>query len=201
MSQRPCRFLKQPLGKAEVLGLVESCDRRGAKLAIALGAFSGLGPGQVRELALQNVVELSLPRLQFSQVPARIELRSVMRRRLALKWYTFLSTSSCRWLLGELKLRTTPPSAESLVVTEQAFTEADGALHEARVRWHDLRDYFNTCFVTFSTPQIPSVAVHFMLGHSVEREARKHFMRSFFNQGTIRSLRESYVRVEKKFFV
>jgi hypothetical protein len=101
----------------------------------------------------------------------------------------------------KLKLRTTPPSAESLVVTGQAFTEADGVLREAGVRWHNLRDYFNACFMMLSTPQIPSVAVHFMLGHAVEREARKHFMRSFFNQGTIRSLRELYVRVEKKFFV
>jgi hypothetical protein len=170
-------------------------------LAVALAAFSGLRPGQVRELALENVVELSLPGLQFSQMPARIELGSVMRRRPVLRWYTFLSTSGCRWLLDELKLRTTPPSAESLVVTGQAFTEADGALHKAGVRWLDLRDYFNACFMTLSTPQIASVAVHFMLGHAVEREAQKHFMRSFFNQGTIRSLRESYVRVEKKFFV
>jgi hypothetical protein len=192
LSQRSRRFLKQPPGKAQVLGLVESCDKPGARLAVALAAFSGLGPGQVRELALENVVELSLPGLQFSQVPARIELRSVMRRR-ALKWYTFLSTSSCRWLLDELKLRSTPPSAESLVVTEQAFMEADGALHETRVRWHDLRDFFHQSCVVGG---MSNLEADFILGHELGSAGR------FVNPSrAVDYLRNKYVEVEKRFFV
>ncbi len=93
----------------------------GAKVAVGLATFSGLGwPGQINKLLFRNLVELSLAKRRFLEVPSRIQLLGVRNRRAAvIKYCTFLSSRGCEWLLEDLKSRSPRPRAESPVVTEQ----------------------------------------------------------------------------------
>jgi hypothetical protein len=199
----PRSYLKPLPRKGEILRLVSSCEEPGARLAIELAAFSGLKPGQVRGLTLRNIVELSLQSLQFSRVPARIELRSGLRRRWTAgfgRWYTFLSTSGCESLLEELRGRTSQLSATSLAVTGQAFKEANRMLQVAEVRWFELRHYFHACLDVPTTTHIPYQAVSFMLGYVVKEDHLTQ-VRAFFEPQNVEWLRGRYVQVEKEFFV
>jgi hypothetical protein len=199
--------MRQPPTKTDIVKLVESCKTPGSKLAIALAAFSGLTPGQIRRLTLgRNVGELSLPRLKFVQMPARINLSSAPREETRRpfrfhRWYTFMSSRSGAWLLEDLKARSQQPvSAKSAVVTARSFREADGGVHVASFRWHDLQDFFAEsfirCFVTMGTG---SVDLHFLLGHSIDENALTHVWR-FFDPQRIEWMRAKYARVEKRFF-
>jgi hypothetical protein len=68
-------YMRMPRTGEDVAKLVDSCWSPGAKLAVGLAAFSGLRPGQVRELAFSNLVEFSTARKQFSQIPSQIEVK------------------------------------------------------------------------------------------------------------------------------
>ncbi len=192
--------MKQPPTKKQVLRLIESCDSPGARLAVALAAFSGLDPGQIRALVFQNLVEFSTARKQFSQVPARIELwnhRSPLRR----KYYTFLSTHGCRYALDELKARNQTLSTGSPVVPPQAFKEADRALHDAAMKWHVLRDFFASSFLRrFVTLGTSSIDLRFKFGHAVKEDDLTHVWQ-FFNPDRIEWMRDRYTQVEKQFFI
>jgi hypothetical protein len=83
-------------------------------------------------------------------------------------------------------------------VRSGGFAEADQLLYAAKIRWFDLRNYFQACFAELDTPRIPYTAVHFMLGSALGREDR--FM-NLFNPNAMRFLRQAYVQVEKQFFV
>jgi hypothetical protein len=189
----------------EVGKLLNGCKSPGAKLAIALAAFSGLQLGQVRGLSLgKNVVGLPLPQLKFAEVPARIELWSRVTQRRAVhphKWYTFLSTRACGWLLEDLKVRSQPVSTKATVVTSRSFKEADRVVHAAGLRWHDLRDFFAEsfihCFVTMGTG---SVDLRFLLGHSIDENVLTHVWR-FYDPQRIKWMRARYAQVEKQYFV
>lgn len=177
--------------------LLESCVSPGAKLAVGLAAFSGLRPGQVRELVFQNLVEFSAAGRQFSQVPSRIELRN----RSFWKYYTFLSTSGCRHLLDDLSMRSQPISSKEQVVTVRAFAEADRILRAAKLRWFELRHYFlGSCdWVEQQYRALPHEAIHFMLGYVVKEDDLTHVL-YFFEPKAIGFLRNGYVEVEKQFF-
>jgi len=192
--------MKQPPTKDDIVRLVESCGSPGGKLAVGLAAFSGLKPGVLRELMLRNLVELSLPGLQFLQAPSRIEVEG--RRRFSrVKFYTFLSSSGCRYLLGELKARSQPLSPDSLVVDHQAFREADEAVHGAGVRWLDLGRYFISCFmVTELDTGLRREEIYFMSGHVIKEEDLAH-LRDFFHPKSVEIMRKGYVQVERRFFV
>jgi hypothetical protein len=138
-------------------------------VAVGLAAFSGLGwPGQIRRLAFRNLVELSLTKRRFLEVPSRIQLLGIRNRRAAvIRYSTFLSSRGCGWLLEDLKSRSPPPRAESQVVTEQAFKDAERAVRAAGLRWYDLRDYFYATCVKVGVSQR---VVGFMLGHVAQRE-------------------------------
>ena len=45
--------MKQPPTKSDIVKLVESCKTPGAKLAVALAAFSGLDPAQIESLSFR----------------------------------------------------------------------------------------------------------------------------------------------------
>jgi hypothetical protein len=194
--------MKQPPTKNQVLQLLDTCHSPGAKLAVGLAAFSGLKPEQVRQVTLGSIVELSLPKRKFSQVPARIELGSAPRRRVRFhRWYTFLSSRGCSWLLEDLETRTQPITAESPVVTAVALREADKGVHWAGFGWHDLRDFFAEsflrCFVTMGTA---SIDFRFLLGHAIKEDELTH-VRQFSDPQRIEWMRDRYVQVEKQFFV
>ncbi len=192
--------MKQPPTKKQVLRLIEACSRPGARLAVALAAFSGLDPEQIRALVFENLVDLSTAGKQFSQVPARIELWNHRSPR-GRKYYTFLSTGGCRYAFDELKARNQQISTGSRVVPPQAFREADRALHDAGVRWHELRDFFASsflrCFVTLGTS---SIDLRFILGHAVKEDDLTHVWQ-FFNPDRIEWMRDRYTQVEKQFFI
>jgi hypothetical protein len=190
--------MRQPPTKEQVLQLLESCRSPGAKLAVALAAFSGLGPGQVKKLVFRNLVEFSLAKKQFVEVPSRIQMLEAVgnRRTTVVRYYTFLASRGCEWLLEDLKSRP-QPRGESTVVTEEAFKLAEKAVHAAGLGWHVLRDYFLACFVTSSTSSTP---VHFMLGHAIDKEEETHIWR-FSDPQRIEWMRKKYVEVEKQFFV
>lgn len=54
LSRQVPRYMKMPPTKDQVLQLVDACQSAGAKLAVALAAFSGLGPGQVKRLVFRD---------------------------------------------------------------------------------------------------------------------------------------------------
>ena len=185
-------YMRQPLTKDDIVKFVDSCDNAEAKLAVALAAFSGLRPGQVKKLAFRNLVEFSIAGKKFSHVPSRIQIEEVVRnRRTVVRFYTFLSSRGCQWLLRDLKSRP-QPTAESRVVTEQAFKGAEKVIHAADLRWHDLRDYFHVSCVMANTPRF---AVRFMLGHVSDKEDRFRNLSSEFS-----FLRKAYAKVEKRYF-
>jgi hypothetical protein len=183
-----------PPTKDDVEKLIESCNSAGAKVAVGLAAFSGLGwPGQIRQLNFRNLVELSLAKRRFLEVPSRIQLPGIRNRRAAvIRYCTFLSSRGCEWLLEDLKSRPQPPRAESPVVTELAFKDAERAVRAAGLRWHDLRDYFYAACVKTGVSQR---VVDFMLGHVVRREDHVRDMLS----REIDFLRKEYRKVDEQF--
>lgn len=183
--------------KEQVLGLLESCASPGAKVAIALAAFGGLGPGQVKKLAFRSLVEFSLTKKRFSKIPSRIQMREAVgsRRASVVRYYTFLSSRGCEWLLRDLKSRP-QPRAESSVVTGEALKEAESGIRAAGLRWHDLRDYFHVCFDRALSSS--SAPVDFMLGHVIKEDEMTHVWR--FDPQRIEWMRDRYVEVEKQFF-
>jgi hypothetical protein len=60
--------MRQPPTKSDIVKLVESCKTPGAKLAVALSAYSGLKPGQVRELTPLNRTQLAHVKMSSSTV-------------------------------------------------------------------------------------------------------------------------------------
>ena len=191
-------YVKPLPSKSDILRLLESCSSPGAKLAVGLAAFSGLRPGQVRELVFQNLVEFSTAGKQFSHVPSRIELWGTLQRRsIPMKWYTFLSTSGCRWLLEDLKTRTQPTSTNSKVVTAQAFREAEKVIHAAGLKWFDLRDYCKSSFMVADT-KLPREVIDYMFGYAVKEDV---FLSHFIGNLLDPRFRQEYVRVEERLFV
>ena len=186
-------YVKPLPSKSDILRLLESCSSPGAKLAVGLAAFSGLHPRQVKELVFRNLVEFSLAKKQFLEVPSRIQMMEAVgnRRSTVVRYCTFLSSRGCEWLLEDLKSRSPPPRAESPVVTEQAFTEAERAVQTAGLRWHDLRDYFWAACVKVG---IPHYAVDFMLGHVLRGSDRFRNL-----SAEVSYLRKQYVKVEQLF--
>jgi hypothetical protein len=134
----PKSYLKPLPRKEDVMHLLGSCVSPGAKLAVGLAAFSGLRPGQVRELVLSNLVEFSTASQQFSRIPSQIELRNQVTWR---RYYTFLSTSGCKHLLDDLSTRSQVSSKET-VVTKRGFAEAGRVVRAAKVKWFELRHFF-----------------------------------------------------------
>lgn len=195
--QVPKSYWRQPPTKEAVGKLLDACRSPGAKLAVALAVHSGLKTGQVRELVFSDLVEFSTASKQFSQIPSRINLRNQVTGR---KYYTFLSTAACWWLLEDLKTRTQPVKAESTVVGPAALRETEKAIHAMGLRWHDLRDFFAESFIRcFATMGTGSVDLHFLLGHSIDENVLTHVWR-FFDPKRIEWMRGRYVRVEKQFF-
>lgn len=190
---------RQTPQKEEVLRLLESCGSPGAKLAVGLAAFSGLKPGVLRGLVLRNLVELSQPGLQFSQVPSRIEVVVGRRGATLVRFYTFLSTDGCQWLLEDLKTRSQFASAKSPVVTAQSFREAEKTVHTAGLKWFDLRRYCMSAFMVADT-KLPRDVIDSMFGYKVKEDALQHFV-NFFKPSFISFVRQEYVRVEGRFFV
>ena len=117
------------------------------------------------------------------------------RQATVVRYYTFLSSRGCRWLLRDLKSRPQPPTVKSPVVTEQAFKGAEKVIHAAGLRWHDLRDYFHQ---SFEVLYVSSRAVRFMLGHPLKKEEERYM--NAFNPQAIGFLRQTYVKVERQFF-
>jgi hypothetical protein len=185
--------MRMPPTKNDILKLLDACQSPGAKLAVGLAAFSGLHPRQVKELVFRNLVEFSLPKKQFSEVPSRIQMLEAVgnRRATVVRYYTFLASRGCGWLLEGLQNQTQPLSRESPVVTGQAFTEAERAVHAAGLRWHDLRDYFWAACVKVG---IPHYAVDFMLGRVLRGSDRFRNL-----PAEVSYLRKQYVKVEQLF--
>jgi hypothetical protein len=190
------RYMKRPLTKVEVGKLLDACKSPGAKLAVALAAHSGLGPGQLKKLVFRNLMEFSLAKKQFVGVPSRIQMLEAVgnQRTTVVRYYTFLSTQGCEWLLEDLKSRP-QPRGESTVVTEEAFKLAEKTVHAAGLRWHELRDFFHSCCVLVNMPR---AAVNFMLGHVLCREDR--FDRIGLSQ-EVDYMRKKYAKVEEHFSV
>jgi hypothetical protein len=188
--------MRMPPTKNDILKLLDACQSPGAKLAVGLAAFSGLHPRQVKELVFRNLVEFSLAKKRFSQVPSRIQMLEAVGNRSAtvVRYYTFLSSRGCEWLLEDLKSRP-QPRGESTVVTEEAFKLAEKAVHAAGLRWHELRDFFHSCCVLVNMPR---AAVDFMLGHVLSREDR--FDRISLSQ-EVDYMRKKYAKVEEHFSV
>jgi hypothetical protein len=186
-------YMRMPSTGEDVAKLIDSCRSPGGKLAVGLAAHSGLGPGQVKKLVFRNLVEFSLAKKQFVKVPSRIQMLEAVGNRCAtvVRYYTFLSSRGCEWLLEDLKSRP-QPRAESPVVTEQAFREAEKAVRAAGLRWHDLRDYFCTSCVKVDVSQR---VIDFMLGHVAQREDH---VRDMMSQ-EIDYLRKEYRKVDKQF--
>jgi len=187
---------KQLPTKDQVLQLLDACRSPGAKLAVGLAAFSGLGPGEVKGLVFRNLVEFSLTKRLFQQVPSRVQM--LERRRTVMRYYTFLSSQGCELLSKDLKTRSQPITAQTPVVTVGGLKEAEKAVRAASLRWHDLRDYFHACFMTTMISS-SSVPVDFMLGHVIDETALTHVWR-FFDPARIDWMRNKYVEVEKQFF-
>lgn len=196
--QLPRRSPRPPPIKTEVLRLVESCTSPGAKLALELAAFSGLRPGQVRELAFSNLVEFSTAGNQFSQVPSRIDLENAVTGR---KYYSFLSADGCELLLDDLSTRGHVASKET-VVTERGLAEADRVLRVAKVKWFELRRFFaSSCeLAALQLPNrpLPHDAISFTLGHAVN--GAFPIDRSFFDSKIVGMLRQGYTQIEKECF-
>lgn len=190
---------KTPPTKDDIVKLVDACQSPGAKLTVALAAFSGLGPGHVKKLVFRNLVEFSLPKKQFLEVPSRIQMMEAVgnRRSTVVVYYTFLSSRGCEWFLEDLRTRTRPLTAQSLVVAAVALREAEKVIHAAGLRWHDLRDYFHVSFVRMSTSSTP---VAFLLGHVTKEDDLTHVWR-FFEPQRIKWMRDRYAQVEMQFFV
>jgi integrase len=184
--------MKILLTKDQVENLLAACKSPGAKLAVALAAFSGLGPGQVKKLDFQNLVEFSLVKEQFLEVPSRIQMLG-NRRTTVLRYYTFLSSRACAWLSEDLKSRPRQ-RVESSVVNGCGLKEAEKAVHAASLRWHDLRDFFHQSCVVGG---MSNVETDFILGHTLGRSGR--FM-NVFAPKAIDLLRHAYVEVEKRCF-
>ena len=148
---------------------------------------------EVKGLMLRNFVDLSLPALQFSAMPPRIDVRVPRTLR---RFYTFLSAGSCLDLVADLKSRKI--ASGSAAVTDSAFNETDRRIHAAGMKWFDLRRYFIGCLLanTKLTPE----AIGFMSGYVVKEDDLTH-LRDFFNPKVIKLMREGYVQVEKQFFI
>jgi len=192
----PKSYLKPLPRKEDVMRLLESCVNPGAKLAVGLAAFSGLRPGQVRELAFQNLAEFSAASKQFSQIPSRIDLKNQVTGR---RYYTFLSTGGCKLLLDDLSTRSQPVLKE-WVVTRRAWAEASRVLRGAKVKWFELRHFFRgSCeWAALHLPKrpLPSNAISFMLGNYVQGEVDL----SPSNPKIVPMLRQGYSQVEKVCF-
>jgi len=194
LSKQVPSYMRMPPTKNHIVKLIDACQSPGAKLAVSLAAHSGLGPGQIKKLVFRDLVEFSLAKKQFSEVPSRIQMMEAVgnRRSTVVRYCTFLSSRGCEWLLEDLKSRSPRPRAESPVVTEQAFREAETVVRAAGLRWHDLRDYFyTTCVKTGVSQRV----VDFMLGHVVRREDHIRDMLS----REIDYLRKEYRKVDAQF--
>jgi hypothetical protein len=198
LSKRLPKGYPKPLPRKEdVVRLLESCSGQGAKLAVGLAAFSGLRPGQVRELAFSNLVEFSMARKQFSRIPSQIELRNEVTWR---KYYTFLSTSGCKHLLDDLSTRSQVSSKET-VVTRRGLSEAGRLLRAAKVKWFELRHFFRgSCEwaeLRLAKRPLPPEAIRFMLGNYVQEELDL----APFDSKIVEMLRQGYSIVEKECFM
>jgi integrase len=193
----PKGYLKPLPRKEDVVRLLESCSGQGAKLAVGLAAFSGLRPGQVRELAFSNLVEFSMARKQFSRIPSQIELRNEVTWR---KYYTFLSTSGCKHLLDDLSTRSQVSSKET-VVTRRGLSEAGRVVRAAKVKWFELRHFFRgSCEwaeLRLAKRPLPPEAIRFMLGNYVQEELDL----SPFDSKIVEMLRQGYGMVEQECFM
>lgn len=186
--------MKQLPTKKQVLRLMESRSSPGARLAVALAAYGGLHPRQVKGLVFGKLVEFSLAKRMFSEVPSRIRIAERVGYRVTVvMFYTFLSTSGCRWLLEDLKTHTRRLTTESPVVTSSALRESEKAIHAEGLRWHDLRDYFCASCLKVGTPHY---AVDFMLGHKLKGSDRFRNL-----SGEAEFLRKQYAKVEERFFI
>jgi hypothetical protein len=187
-------YWRQPPTREAVEKLLDSCPSAGSKLAVALAAFSGLGPGQVKKLVFQNLVEYSLVKRRFVEVPSRIqivELPGIRNRQSAImKYSTFLSSRGCGWVLEDSKSRSQPLQVGSPVIMEQAFKEAEEAVHAAGIRWHDLRDYFYASCMKVGVSQH---VIDFMLGHVTRRD---HVRETLSRE--IDYLRKEYRKVDEQ---
>ena len=186
--------MRMPPTKNDILKLLDAFQIPGAKLAVVLAAFSGLHPRQVKELVFRNLVEFSLAKKQFLEVPSRIQMMEAVgnRRSTVVRYYTFLSSRGCEWLLEDLKARSQPLHVDSPVLTEQALKQAEKAVHAAGLRWHDLRDYLYTSCVKVGVSQR---VIDFMLGHVVRQE--DHIMEMLSRE--IDYLRKEYRKVDEQF--
>lgn len=139
-------------------------------------------------------MEFSLSKKQFLEVPSRIQMLEAVgnRRTTVVRYYTFLSSRGCEWLLEDLKTRTQPPKAESQVVTGQASMEAEKVIHVAGLGWHDLRDYFYATCLKVGTPHY---AVDLMLGHVLRGSDRFRNL-----SAEVSFLRKEYLKVERQCF-
>jgi len=79
---------------------------------VVLAVHSGLRPGQVRRLVFENLVEFSLPKKQFLEVPSRIDLENAVT---GSEYCSFLSTGGCKLLLDDLSTRSHPVLKERVV--------------------------------------------------------------------------------------
>jgi len=161
-------------------------------VAIGLAAFSGLRPAELKKLMIRDFVDLSLPVLQFSVVPSRINVRN---QRTFQEFYTFLSTEDCLDLVADLKTRAV--SQNSVAVTEPTFRAADKMIHASDMRWLDLRQYFRACFL-LADSRLPQAAVSFMAGYAAGKEDQFF---NFFSPKTVQLMRQGYAQVEKQSFV
>jgi len=190
---------RQPPTKGAVMKLVGSCGSAGAKLAVALAAFGGLHPRQVKRLVFGDLVEFSLSKRRFSKIPSRIRMVERVGYRVTVAmFYTFLSSRGCKWMVQDLKTRSRPITAQTPVITVGGFKEAEKAVRAAALCWHDLRDYFHACFMTTMIGS-SSMPVDFMLGHMIDEAALTHVWR-FFDPARIDWMRNKYIEVEKQFF-
>ena len=80
------------------------------------------------------------------------------------------------------------------MVAPAALREAEKAVHAARLRWHDLRDFFHQSCVVGG---MSNLEVDFILGHTLGRSGR--FM-NMFAPKAIDLLRRAYLEVEKRCF-
>jgi hypothetical protein len=195
LSKQMPNYMRMPPTGEDVAKLIDSCRSPGAKLAVGLAAFSGLRPGQVRELAFSNLVEFSMARKQFSRIPSQIELRNEVTWR---KYYTFLSTSGCKHLLDDLS--TSQVSSKETVVTRRGLSEAGRVVRAAKVKWFELRHFFRgSCEwaeLRLAKRPLPPEAIRFMLGNYVQEELDL----SPFDSKIVEMLRQGYSMVEKECF-
>jgi len=189
--------MKMPPTRNDIIKLVDSCKTPGAKLAVGLAAFSGLHPRQVKGLLFRNLVEFSLAKKQFLEVPSRIQMLEAVgnRRATVVRYYTFLSSRGCDWLREDLRTRHQAFSPDAGVVTAQSFSQADRVVRAAGFHWHDLRDLFHSYCVLAN---VPHAVVDFMLGYVLSKDDvldRMSLLRE------VDYVRMKYAEVEEQFSV